>query len=375
MGRPARIDKFRVAEEIVELASRNEELTIYNITKKLREISQKNNDPTLDVRSESVRRILKELVHLKILGEYSSDKAFRDNDRDKKPYKLLWDPEKAKEIVQCWKDFHSLRGKLNVLKRLGDSKEQEFKLSELPYKFCPYMVLLGIDWIEGIKGFLGKFDWGTFLNRAIPLYGAVFSLRHDKELRILREKYVGGDFFVVSGNNSCRFFEEARWVEYVACRKAKIEIENKLLEMFYGENDFQCLSVHYGEDAGTLSNYLLGVRYFIEDSRLVIFDFSPNPFLKRTDDSEVMKAFEILLEYLQEKYPEVGVVQVRTVSYAMEDFLNSLGFEERKKLYLYIKTENLPGGSRFVVELSKNPPSASERGWVVKIFEKESLSF
>jgi len=54
----------------------------------------------------------------------------------------------------------------------------------------------------------------------------------------------------------------------------------------------------------------------------------------------------------------------------MENFLASLGFEEREKMYLHIKTEKRDGGSRFIVELSKNPLSTDKRGWVVKIFEK-----
>ncbi|AIU69298.1 hypothetical protein TEU_02480 [Thermococcus eurythermalis] len=357
MGRLKDTEEFtEIAYRIIELAQEGKELTVYNLSKELGK------------RQESVRRVLNELVRLKVLDDPIP--VQNSQGRQKKPYKLLWDPEKAKAIIECWKEFYSLQQKLKFLKHLADSKENEPELSELSYKFCPYIVLIGIDWIEGLSGFLGKFDWKTFLDKAIPLYWAVFSLRHDKKLRMLNEGYAGGNFFIVAGKNSCIFFEEARWVEYVSRRKAKMEIENKLLEMFYGGNDFHCLSVHYGDSAGTLSNYIFGVRYFIGDSRLVIFDFSPNPFLKGTDDNEVMRAFELLLEYLQEKYPEVKSVQVRSVSRVMENFLASLGFEERKELYLYTKTEKLPGSSRFIIELSKNPPSVSEMEWVVRIFEK-----
>ncbi len=374
MGRPAKINKFKVAEKIVELALKWEkegkELTIYNVTKELRVLSKKNNDPELDVRLQSVSRVLDELMRLKVLAKPPSEKNPQKGRRRAKPYKLLWPPEKAKKIIQCWEEFHSLREKLNVLKHLVDSKEQEFEFSELPYKFCPYMVLLGIDWIEGIKYFLGKFDWRTFLDRAIPLYGAVFSLRHDQELRILKEEYVGGDFFVVSGNNSCRFFEEARWVEYVARRKAKMEIENKLLELFYEGTEFRCASVHYGDGVGSLSNYILGVRYFVRDSRLVIFDFSPNPFLARNDDKNVEEAFKTLLRHLEKKYDKVKFIQVRTVSKSMEELLQLWGFEERERIYLYIRTERSKDIPRFIVELSKDPSISSEREWIIKIFEK-----
>ncbi|WP_258083467.1 hypothetical protein [Thermococcus thermotolerans] len=363
MVRPKDTEKFtKIAYKIIDFAHDGNELTVYSLSKKLEE------------RPETVRRILDELVRLKVLSKPSLEENLQKGRRRVKLYKLIWDPEKAKEIVQCWKKFHSLRRELNALKHLADSKEQKFEFSELSYKFCPYIVLLGIDLIEGVRGFLGKFDWKTFLDRAIPLYGAVFSLRHDQELRILNEDYVGGEFFVVSGKNSCRFFEEARWVEYVARRKAKMEIENRLLEMFHGENEFQCLSIHYGDGTGALSNYLLGVRYFIEGSRLIVFDFSPNPFLTKTDDENVAKAFKKLIEYLQEKHDKVRFIQVRAISGAMGEFLESLGFEEREKLYLYIKTEKLSSGSRFVVELSRNPPSASEMEWVVRIFEKKVRS-
>lgn len=371
MGRPAKIDKFKVAEEIIELASKNEELTIYNLTKKLREISQKNNDPTLDVRIESVRRVLQELVRLKILAVCGNS---RGESKEKKPYKLLWNPEKAKEIIKCWKEFYSLSEKLNILKHLADYTEENLEFSGLVYKFCPYFVLLGIDWIEGLLGFLGKFDWKTFIDKAVPLYGAVFSLRHDQELKVLNNDYIGGEFFVVSGENSCRFFEEARWVEYVARRKAKMEIENKLLEMFYDGKEFQCLSVHYGDGAETLSTYLFGVRYFIKDSRLVVFDFSPNPFLRGIDEHNIKRAFELLLENLQEKYPAVEIIQIRTVSQAMSNFLVFHGFKERERLYLYTKTEKSSHGSRFVVELSNEPPVSSEMEWIIRVFEKKVKS-
>lgn len=372
MTRHAKIDKFNVAEKIIELARNNKELTVYNITKELRKLSRKNNDPNLDVRPESVRRILNELVRLKVLAEPSSEKNSRKGSRRaKRPYKLLWNPEKAMKIVQCWKKFHSLHRELSALKRLTDSKKQEFDFSDLSYKFCPYLVLLGISWVEGLTGFLGKFDWGTFLNRAIPLYGAVFSLRHDQELRLLNEDYVGGEFFVVSGQDSCRFFEEARWVEYVARRKAKTEIENKLLEMFYTGHDFKCASIHYGDGAGTLSNYILGVKYFIEDSRLVIFDLSPNPFLMRIDNEKITDAFNKLIDNLQRKHKKVKFIQVRAISEAMGEFLRSIGFEEREKFYLYIKTEKVNEVSRFIVELSKNPSLSNEREWIIRVFEKK----
>ena len=365
MGRPAKIDKFKVAEKIIELAERGDELTIYNVTKELKR------EFDFDVREESVRRILNELVRLKILAKHPEDRASPRTGRRKKPYKLLLNPEKARAIIQCWKEFHSLREKLNALKHIADSKGQEFEFSELPYKFCPYLVLLGIDWIEGITGFLGKFDWKTFLDYAIPLYGAVFSLRHDQELRLLNEEYPGGEFFIALEGNSCSFFENARWVEYVARRKAKTEIENKLLEIFYGGNEFRCASIHYG-DGGIpkLSNYILGVRYFVQDSRLIIFDLSPNPFLTKDDDEKVATAFETLVQELPKKYPEVKLIQVRSVSSAMGELLKSMGFEECCKFYLSTRTEKIGDTSRFVVEFSKNPPLVSEREWVIKVFEK-----
>ncbi|ASJ01539.1 hypothetical protein [Thermococcus gorgonarius] len=365
MGRPAKSDKFEVAEKIIELAESGDELTIYNIYSKLRRKYGFN------VRQESVRRILNEFVRLKILAEYPEDRVSSQAGRRKKPYKLLWDTEKARAIIQCWKEFHSLRGKLNALKSLVDSKEQEFEFSELTYKFCPYLVLLGIDWIEGITGFLGKFDWRTFLDYAIPLYGAVFSLKYDQELRVLNEEYPGGEFFIALEGNSCDFFEKARWVEYVARRKAKMEIENKLLETFYKGNEFKCASIHYGDDGvPKLSNYILGVRYFVQDSRLVVFDLSPNPFLTKDDDEKVATAFETLVQELPKKHPEVEFIQVRSVSSAMGELLKSMGFEECCKFYLSTRTEKVGDASRFIVEFSKNQPLASEREWAIRVFEK-----
>ncbi|AMQ18732.1 hypothetical protein A0127_05880 [Thermococcus peptonophilus] len=365
--------KFKIAKKIIELGEKGEELTVYNLTKRLREISKKEGEPKLDVGPEQVRRVLNELVKLKVLAPFQGILGEKPNGKKpKKPYQLLWPPEKAYGIVECWEESHSLQGFINALSHLEKSTKKKTRFQDLAYTLCPYMVLLGIDWIEGLTGFLGKFDWGTFLDRAIPLYNAVFSLRHDGELKALNENYIGGDFFLASGSNSCRFFEEARWVNYVARRKAKTEIEDKLLEMFYEGNELRCASLHYGNGVSSLSNYIIGIRYALVDSKIVVFDFSPNPFLRREDDGKVTKSFKKLLEYLEQTHKEAGSIQVRTLSPAMEELLKKhFGFEESDKFYLFTRTEKIKDGSRFIVEFSKNPPSVYENEWIIKVLEKK----
>lgn len=88
--------KFKIAKKIIELGEKGgEELTVYNLTKRLREISKKEGEPKLDVGPEQVRRVLNELVKLKVLAPFQGILGEKPNGKKpKKPYQLLWPPPK-----------------------------------------------------------------------------------------------------------------------------------------------------------------------------------------------------------------------------------------------------------------------------------------
>ncbi len=86
-----RVDKYNIACKIIEFAEKNEEITVYNMVKKLRETK-------LNIEEETVRRILKELEKFGILRlrEVSVSKT----KKEKKIYTLTVPPDISKNIIK-----------------------------------------------------------------------------------------------------------------------------------------------------------------------------------------------------------------------------------------------------------------------------------
>lgn len=86
-----KVDKYSVMCKIIEFAEKNEEITVYNMVKKLRGIG-------LDIEEETVRRILKELEKFGILK--FKETSIGKTKKEKKVYTLTIPSDMARNIVK-----------------------------------------------------------------------------------------------------------------------------------------------------------------------------------------------------------------------------------------------------------------------------------
>lgn len=86
-----KVDKHSIMCKIIEFAEKSEEITVYNMVKKLREIG-------VDVEEETVRRTLKELEKFGILK--FKETCIGRTKKEKKVYTLTVPPHMAKNMVE-----------------------------------------------------------------------------------------------------------------------------------------------------------------------------------------------------------------------------------------------------------------------------------
>jgi len=133
-----KVDKWEIMKKIIELGGKGEEITVYNMTKKLREIAKKLRKNGLDVEEETVRRCIKELEWLGILK--LKEETLGKTGKPKKVYDLAYPVVLAKEIIDSARNIKSstffewfLRSALSsVNNKFDDFFKKRPSKSELP---------------------------------------------------------------------------------------------------------------------------------------------------------------------------------------------------------------------------------------------------
>ncbi|WP_292460581.1 hypothetical protein [Methanothermococcus sp.] len=111
-------DKLKIMEYILTLGNKGDELTIYNITKKLNQNIKNLKSIDIEnhyvhyVKEQTISNALKELKKLKILEVKSIEKT--KTGKEKKIYKLTENSEKIFEVYK--KNYLKIHKILNVIK-------------------------------------------------------------------------------------------------------------------------------------------------------------------------------------------------------------------------------------------------------------------